>query len=154
MMGQEDITVAHELIPRYPKNALGDFYVEHNCCLTCEAPSNEAHDLMAHDDEGDYPHCYFKRQPETPEEVERAVMACFVSCVRAVRYAGKNPKILKRLQEIGRGDSCDLLSPGDDDTSLRTLREKLERLRGVEDQPRSVPTSPAQHLLYDPDLDS
>jgi hypothetical protein len=53
----------------------------------------------------------FKKQPETPEEVERAVMACYVSCVRGVRYAGKDPKILKRFLELGGLEACDVLSP-------------------------------------------
>ena len=44
---------------------------------------------MAHDNAGDNPDCTFKKQPETPKEVEGAVMACYVSCVRAVRYAGE-----------------------------------------------------------------
>jgi hypothetical protein len=107
-MSLEETTMATEPIPPYPKNAPGDFYVEDGCCITCEAPYHEAPDLIAHDEEGDYPHCYFKRQPETPEEVERAVMACNVSCVRAVRYAGKNQKILKRFRELGSEDSCDV----------------------------------------------
>jgi len=83
--------------PPYPKNAPGPFYVENQCCLSCDAPYSEAPDLMAHDDgEGGY-HCHFRKQPETPQEVERAVMACVVSCVRAVRYAGNDPAILKRF---------------------------------------------------------
>src|SRR3954451_17976408 len=111
---RRNVVMAHEPIPPYPKNAPGDFYVENDCCITCEAPYGEAPDLMAHDEEGDYPHCYFKRQPETPEEVERAVMACHVSCVRAVRYAGRNPKILKKFQELGSVDACDVLFPHED----------------------------------------
>jgi hypothetical protein len=145
--------MAHEPIPPYPKNAPGDFYVEHNCCITCEAPYHEAPDLMAHEEEGDYPHCYFKRQPETPEEVERAIMACHVSCIAAVRYAGGNPKILKRFQELGSVDSCDVLSPYQDKALPMTLREKLERLRAVEDVPEGVPTARTDHPLYDQELD-
>ncbi|SIN81969.1 hypothetical protein SAMN05444166_1083 [Singulisphaera sp. GP187] len=41
----------------YPKNTPDDFYLENDCCITCEAPYNEAPDLMAHDEIGDYPHC-------------------------------------------------------------------------------------------------
>jgi hypothetical protein len=121
--------LAEQPFPPYPKNAPGDFYVEHNCCITCEAPYNEAPDLMAHDDEGDYPHCYFKRQPETPEEVERAVMAYHVSCVQAVRYAGRNPKIIRRFRELGSGNSCDVLSPEEAKALPLTLRQKLEEMR-------------------------
>ena len=145
--------MAEQPIPPYPKNAPGDFYVQNGYCLKCEAPYYEAPDLMAHDDEGDNPHCYFKRQPETPEEVERAVMACHVSCVRAVRYAGKNPKILKRFLELGRVDACDLFSPEQGKALPLTLREKLERLRRAEDEPDRSSNARADHPLYDQELD-
>jgi O-acetyl-ADP-ribose deacetylase (regulator of RNase III) len=74
-------------------------------------PYHEAPELMAHDRDGSHP-CYFKRQPETPEEVEDAVMACVVSCVRAVRYDGTDPKILQRFREMKSEDSCDAFSSG------------------------------------------
>lgn len=88
-----------------PKNPPGDFYVENGSCINCDAPHLAAPDLIAYDEARDSPHCYFKEQPEAPDEVERAVMACIVSCVSAVRYGGKNPKILKRFREQGRIDS-------------------------------------------------
>jgi hypothetical protein len=146
-MGLEDRNMAHEPIPPYPKNAPGDFYVENDCCLTCEAPYNQAPDLMAHDAEGGYPHCYFKRQPEAPEEVERAISACHLSCVRAVRYAGRNPKILKRFRELGSEDSCDVLAASESGgEGPLTLSEKLDRLRLAEGKeycsPPPEPTSP------------
>jgi hypothetical protein len=151
-MGSKERIMADERITPYPKNAPGDFYVENNHCITCEAPYHEAPDLMAHD-EGDYPHCYFKKQPETPAEVERAIMACCVSCVVAVRYAGKNPKILKRFQELGGEESCDVLSPDRYKALPLTLREKLEGLQSAEDEPHSPPVCRADHPLYDQDLD-
>jgi hypothetical protein len=138
--------------PPYPRNAPGDFYVENDRCMGCEAPYYEAPDLMAHYEEADYPHCYFKKQPETPEEVERAIMACYVSCVRAVRYGRRNPKILKKFQELGRVDSCDVFSPDEDKALPLILREKLERLRGAEDEPQGVPISRPDHPLYDRDF--
>jgi len=102
--------MADERYPPYSKNAPGDFYVENENCIACEAPSREAPDLIAHDGEGDYPHCYFKKQPETTEEVERAVMACRVSCVKAVRYAGKDPKVLKLFRDRDCEGSCDVIA--------------------------------------------
>jgi hypothetical protein len=152
-MGLEEDSMSQELIQPYPKNAPGDFYVQNEHCIACEAPYHEAPDLMAHDDERNYPHCYFKRQPETPNEVERAIMACHVSCVLAVRYGGKNPKILKRFQDLGDKESCDVLSPDEDKALPLTLREKLERLRGAEDEPQGVPTSRTDHPLYDQEFD-
>lgn len=94
--------------PRFAKNVPGPFYVENGYCISCEAPYSEAPDLMTHDDgEGGY-HCHFKKQPETPEEVERAVLACVVSCTNAVRYAGNDPAILARFREHRSRDSCDV----------------------------------------------
>jgi hypothetical protein len=151
-MGSEERIMADEPITRYPKNAPGDFYVEKDHCITCEAPYHEAPDLMAHD-EGDYPHCYFKKQPETPKEVERAIMACYVSCVVAVRYAGRNPKILKRFQELGSEESCDVLAPERYETLPLTLRQKLEGRQSAEDDTQGAPTSGVEHPLYDQELD-
>jgi hypothetical protein len=141
-MVSEDRTMSQEPIPPYPKNAPGDFYVENECCVCCEAPYHMAPDLMAHDDVGGFSHCYFKKQPETPEEVERAVMACVVSCVRAVRYAGENPKILKRFQELGSKDSCDL--------SIGRANSKA----GQEVEKPGPPTNAEGHPLWDRDLDN
>lgn len=120
----------------YPKNAPGSFYVENQCCMTCEAPDHEAKDLMAHDEEDGY-HCYFKKQPETPEEVERAILACAVSCVRAVRYAGHDPAILDRFRELRSEDSCDVF----DDLNLEDPRAPL------------LPPTDHPHPLWDRDLD-
>ena len=102
--------MGREPIVPYPKNATGAFYVENECCITCEAPALEAPELMAHDEKESYPHCYFRRQPETPGEIERAIMACVVSCTRAVRYAGHDPAILERFRQLRGQSSCDALS--------------------------------------------
>ncbi|WP_337175329.1 hypothetical protein [Paludisphaera sp.] len=64
---------------------------------------------MEHDSEGDYPHCYFKKQPETPEEIGRAISACSISCTKAVRYAGDDPAILRGMRQAGAWESCDAL---------------------------------------------
>lgn len=84
---------------RFPLNAPGDFFVENGMCIACTAPEHEAPELMAHTDEEVY-HCYFRRQPETPEEVEHAIRAVYVSCCQAVRYGGNDPKILGRLEKL------------------------------------------------------
>jgi hypothetical protein len=59
---------------------------------------------MGHD-EPDY-HCYFKNQPETPDELERAIRAVGVSCCGAVRYGGKDPEVLKKLADLNP-QACD-----------------------------------------------
>jgi hypothetical protein len=93
---------------RFPLNAPGDFYVEDNMCIACTAPEHEATDLMGHysDDSVCY-HCYFKRQPNTAEEMERAIRAVEVGCCGAVRYGGKDPQIIRRLNTVWHRDACD-----------------------------------------------
>lgn len=88
----------------HPLNAPGPFFVIHGQCLMCTAPENEAPDLMGHE-EIDY-HCYFRRQPSTPEELDRAIRAVQVSCCGAVRYAGKDPETMKRIL-AWNPDGCD-----------------------------------------------
>jgi hypothetical protein len=91
---------AHQL------NALGDFYVEDGMCIACTAPEHVAPDLMSHAGQDAAYHCYFKRQPETPEEFERAMRAVEVGCCGAVRYAGTDPAIIGRLH-VWPNDACD-----------------------------------------------
>jgi hypothetical protein len=93
-------------LDRYPENAKGDFYVENEVCMNCGAPEAEAPDLIEHT-KIEYGHCYFKKQPETVDEIERAINAIAVSCISGLRYGGTDEKILKRLYEIGEGRQCD-----------------------------------------------
>jgi hypothetical protein len=95
--------------PPHPDNAPGDFYVECDCCISCEAPYHEAPDLMGRPGSSSRNYgCYFRKQPETPEEVERACDAVMVSCVEAVRYKGSDRNVLRRLYERGAYASCDV----------------------------------------------
>jgi hypothetical protein len=91
-----------------PLNAEGDFYVVKDTCLTCMAPHHEAPELMGLDEATG---CYFRRQPQTPEEVGHAIEAVWVSCVEALRYAGNDPEILERLRAKGCKSQSDVLSP-------------------------------------------
>jgi hypothetical protein len=81
--------------PRFEKNAPGDFYTTGQC-MACNAPEDEAPDLLAHLG-GDNYDTYFIRQPSTPEEIERACRAVTVCCVKAVRYGGTDPDVIRRL---------------------------------------------------------
>ncbi|HWF03516.1 MAG TPA: hypothetical protein VHA06_07515 [Candidatus Angelobacter sp.] len=83
----------------HPMNAPGDFYAENTECITCGYPHVLAPDLMAweRDAEGRESHCYFKKQPETPLEVEQAINAVNGSCCGALCYAGSDREILKRI---------------------------------------------------------
>src|SRR4051794_11718743 len=89
-----------EARPRFPKNVPGPFYVAAGECITCRAPEHEAPDLMAFDEQ--IGHCYFKKQPSTPDELERAVRAVWVSCCEAVVYDGDDPSVIERITELER----------------------------------------------------
>lgn len=95
---------------RYPENAPGPFYVERDLCLICMAPEHEAPDLMGFVDGGSAghatSHCYFKRQPATPEETERAINAMRVGCCGALRYGGDDQAIIDRLVAAGVDRDC------------------------------------------------
>jgi ferredoxin len=93
---------------RTPLNAEGDFYVVKDMCITCMAPHHEAPELMGMDEETG---CYFRRQPQTAEELEHAVEAVRVSCVEALRYSGDDAEILARLRAKGCKSQSDVLSP-------------------------------------------
>ena len=97
---------------RFPNNAPGAFYTLGDItsdgtwcgqCLSCGAPENEAPTLLAPLSETNSD-TYFVRQPETEEEIEQACRALEVCCVDALRYGGRDPRILARLR---RTDSCD-----------------------------------------------
>jgi hypothetical protein len=94
---------------RFPKNAPGSFYTLGDVgrdgkwcgqCLSCGAPEAEAPTLLAPLTDTD-PDTYFLRQPETAEEFEQACSAIEVCCVDALRYGGRDPKILARLANTG-----------------------------------------------------
>ncbi|WP_124543806.1 ferredoxin [Piscinibacter terrae] len=69
-------------------------------CLSCGVPEAQAPSLLAPltDTNSD---TYFLRQPETEEEIEQACRAIEVCCVDALRYGGRDPKILARLSRTG-----------------------------------------------------
>lgn len=138
--------------PPYPKNAPGDFYVEDRCCTACEAPLPEAPDMVVQDLDGPYPHCYFRRQPKTPEDIEEAISALQVSCVEALRYAGTDPKILTRLRDLGLTHLCD--QPLDPSKEVPPSPQAIPPA-----VPEAPPTRPSlsssdrSHPLWDRDLD-
>jgi hypothetical protein len=96
---------------RYHLNAPGDFYVERDMCIICCAPEHAAPELMGFFDDPDgsnaRSHCYFKRQPQTAEELQHAIEAIHVSCCRAVRYGGFDPAVISELSRRGDSDACD-----------------------------------------------
>jgi hypothetical protein len=67
------------------------------------------HDEMTPHGESTY-HCYFRKQPTSPQELDQAISAMAVSCVEALRYAGDDPAMLKRLEDTGMRHRCDKLT--------------------------------------------
>jgi len=95
-----------ETYHRYFENVEGDFYVQSDACIACGAPESVAPDLIGHSELNNY-HCYFKKQPQTENELDRAVDAVRVACCAGVRYGGTDENILKRLYELGAETECD-----------------------------------------------
>jgi predicted nucleic acid-binding Zn-ribbon protein len=90
---------------RNPRNAPGPFYVLADSCISCGAPQAQAPELVAGC--GSEGGCYFRKQPETQEEIDAAIRATFVSCIEVYRYGGEDPEIRRRLAELGYASLCD-----------------------------------------------
>ncbi len=95
----------------YPENVPGPFYVVCDECITCRAPESVAPDLIGfyedHSEAGRSSHCYFKKQPASPGELDRAVKAIRVNCCGTYRYAGTDGSIKKLLRRAGCEDAID-----------------------------------------------
>lgn len=96
---------------RVPQNAPGDFYVQSGLCTRCCLPHGEAPELL-NDEKQDFRECFFRRQPQTPEEVDSAIRALWVSEMCALRYAGTNPEVIAQLRARGCGHLCDQTREG------------------------------------------
>lgn len=81
--------------PRFEKNVPGPWYTTGGC-VACGAPEDEAPELFAGLNDDNY-ETYFVRQPETPEEAERACNAAKVCCLSTIRYCGTDKEIIRRL---------------------------------------------------------
>jgi hypothetical protein len=76
-------------------------------CILCQAPESVALSLIETEGrEGETCGCYFKKQPESPEELAMAIEAEWVSCVAAVHYHGRDPDVIKRLGWERPHDCC------------------------------------------------
>lgn len=85
---------------RYPENAPGPFYVERDECIACGVPKSVAPDLIEFETET-MGHCYFKKQPASPDEVFRAIRAVETCCCGSYRHSGDDEEIKKRLKKAG-----------------------------------------------------
>jgi hypothetical protein len=81
----------------HPQSAPGDFYVVNNECISCGAPHAVAPDLIGWAADSEHEHCIWKKQPETPQEMEQAFDAFAASCVSCYRYAGPDRAVMERI---------------------------------------------------------
>ncbi len=92
----------HDLYEPAPHSAPGDFWVESACCTSCGVPQAYAPDLVGWTDEP-FASCYWKKQPETPAELEQAFKIFQGQELDCHHYRGKDPVILARIGSRGDG---------------------------------------------------
>jgi len=97
------------------QSAPGDFYVENECCVGCGVPQVVAPDLVGWNNDK-YPSCYWKKQPETQDEMRQAFAIFDGQEVGCHRYAGHDPAILARVGS----ENCDYPPPGSVFTNATT----------------------------------
>jgi hypothetical protein len=78
------------------ESASGDFYVQHACCTSCGVPQEVAPDLVGWRNEN-LPQCYWVKQPQTADELDRAIKIIHTQELGCHRYSGNDPTILLRL---------------------------------------------------------
>jgi hypothetical protein len=80
----------------HPLSAPGEFYVVNDECMACGAPHAVAPGVIGWADDSQL-HCIWKKQPESPAELEQACAAFDASCLACYRYAGEDQSIMQRL---------------------------------------------------------
>lgn len=90
-------------LQRHPQNAARPFYAGHGECMACGYPHVLAPDLIGweFDHRGRHNHCYFKKQPNQPGELKRALDAIAGSCCGALYYSGSDPEVVGALRRGG-----------------------------------------------------
>lgn len=88
------------------ESATGDFYVQAQCCTSCGVPQAVAPDLVGWTNDA-YPQCYWIKQPQTSDELDRAIKLIHSQELGCHRYSGTDQAILRRLP----AEDCDHLRP-------------------------------------------
>ena len=94
-------------LPPHPSNVPGPFYVEDGCCISCGVWEEVAPDLLAWQEDGNSPHCYVARQPETDAEFGRMMKAMQIGEVDCIRVHNCKPDWDRRLREAKLGHHID-----------------------------------------------
>jgi hypothetical protein len=90
--------------PEPPHIAEGDFYLsDSSCCTSCGVPHFDAPTLFGYFDKVKKTHCYWKKQPETPTEIQQAILVLNGQELGCHRYRGTDPEILRQIPL----DDCD-----------------------------------------------
>jgi hypothetical protein len=106
----------------HPRSAPGDFYVEDGCCLACGVPHVVAPDLLGWVDTRRR-HCFWIKQPETPEELARAIEVLQKQEVGCHRYAGSDLEVLQRISP----ENCDYpLKPANSRVDIASAPRSVE----------------------------
>jgi hypothetical protein len=95
------VAKSHRKLEAQPGSVEGDFYAEKDTCIWCGVPQSVAPDLVGKDKEDA---CIWKKQPTTPEELDRAINVLNHSCCAAHRYAGTDASVWARINEPGLCD--------------------------------------------------
>jgi len=88
------------------ESALGVFYVQDTCCMSCGVPQAIAPDLVGWTNEN-LTQCQWLKQPQTADELDRAIKIIHTQELGCHRYSGKDPAILQRLP----AEDCDHIRP-------------------------------------------
>src|SRR5262245_53212353 len=95
-----------------------DFYVQQGCCVSCGVPQTVAPTLVGWREVPGLTECYWIRQPRTSDELEQAIRIIHEQELGCHRYAGTDPKVVRRLPAA----QCDFPSLGLFDSLFRWFR--------------------------------
>lgn len=109
----------------HPGSSDGDFYRVCDECVSCGVPQSVAPDLIGSTEDGQ---CFWKKQPETPEELARALDVINGSCVAAHHYAGHDAAIISQIEY---SFSCDQVEQPPDPMDSKWFRIWVEILTGM-----------------------
>jgi hypothetical protein len=95
-------------------NAVGDFYVQDNCCISCDVPRSIAPDLFSYHvtNNESHPgtkshHCSFSKQPKSADEISRTIDVMAHQGVDCIRYKGSDAQIIEEIKNKGQQDFLD-----------------------------------------------
>lgn len=98
-----DVTSSEQDPGRFSGSRSG-IYVDSDCCVCCDVPIQLGKGLFEYDAQT---RCRPCRQPQTPDEINAAIIVLWNQDVGCIRYGGHDLDLLRRLGELGLADVCD-----------------------------------------------